>query len=216
MSSKVQNESRAERRRRRSAPDEARAPRTVPDIIDFIVASLLLVTAAFFARESLNPDGVGYLEIAEAITRGRWGEVLQGYWSPGCPALLASLVFIAGDDRPFLLLLAHVLQAAIGVCALWLVRVVVKRRVPDALHRVAAWVGAWVILRFLSQVLITPDLALCAALLGLLALQGSESRAAQIGAGLCAGAAFLLKTSIWPWGLVAIALTAWPSIRIKR
>jgi len=176
------------------------APRLELDLAIGIAVTLLV---AFFARRALNPDGVAYLELAEAAAAGRWGRLLQGYWSPGLPALLAPLAWITGPDRSRLLVAAHGLQALLGGLALWLGAVAIRRNIPPALQRVAWWAIAWVVIRWLSQVLVTPDLLLSVAVLAGIVLLGTDRPAARFGIGAVAGLAFLAKPSIWPWLVVA-------------
>src|SRR5215467_13202060 len=36
-----------------------------------------------------NTDGISYLDIASACTKGNWGAVINAYWSPAYPVLLS-------------------------------------------------------------------------------------------------------------------------------
>ena len=47
---------------------------------------------ALAARSSLNADAVSYLDISYSCLRGNWHALVNGYWSPGYPLLLAALV----------------------------------------------------------------------------------------------------------------------------
>lgn len=47
------------------------------------------IVQALAARHTLDPDGVSYLNIADACPRGDWHALVNGYWSPGLPFLLA-------------------------------------------------------------------------------------------------------------------------------
>jgi hypothetical protein len=50
------------------------------------VGTALLQAWAF--RHVVNPDGISYLDIARACTRGDWHSLVNGYWSPLYPFLL--------------------------------------------------------------------------------------------------------------------------------
>lgn len=59
-------------------------------------ASAWSILGTIWAAETLthahrisNPDGVSYLDIASACVKGHWGALVNGYWSPVYPFLLA-------------------------------------------------------------------------------------------------------------------------------
>lgn len=47
----------------------------------------------------LDGDAVSYMDIASALLHGRWQDVVNGYWFPGYPALLALGKLISHADR---------------------------------------------------------------------------------------------------------------------
>jgi len=169
--------------------------------IDACIATVVAIAIGWIARHALTPDGVAYFENAELLARGHFREALQGYWSPGYSIVLVPVSWVAGNDRGLFLALAHVLQAVACIAGLWLAAVVIERRTPAAVQRFVFWACAWVMLQWVSQELLTPDLLLC--VLVLLFFARLERRA-EIELGAIVGAAFLVKTSCWPW-LVALA-----------
>lgn len=169
--------------------------------IDACVATVVAIAIGYIARHALTPDGVAYFENAELLARGHFREALQGYWSPGYSIVLVPISWIAGSDRVLFLTLAHVLQAAACITALWLAAIAVERRAPVPVQRAAFWACAWVMLQWVSQELLTPDLLLCALVLLFFARLG---RGSETELGAIVGAAFLVKTSCWPW-LAALA-----------
>jgi hypothetical protein len=186
---------------RSAAP--AQKPSAGPRLqIDAAVASAIVLTLAVVARYGLNPDGVAYLEVAEALARGATGPLVQGYWSPGLPILLAPL-FVVIDDRAQLLAWTHIVIGVLSCAALLLCVPLVRKRVGPALQRAAWWICAWVIVRWDSPTLVTPDVLLLVLVAGVLLLQSREVVWSDILAGLIAGLAFLVKTSVWPVLLVA-------------
>jgi hypothetical protein len=58
---------------------------------------------AIFKRFYMNPDGVSYLDMGDAIVRGDWKMAINGYWSPLYPFLqgLALKVFKPGNYSQF-------------------------------------------------------------------------------------------------------------------
>lgn len=169
--------------------------------IDACMATVVAIAIGYISRHALTPDGVAYFENAELLARGHFHEALQGYWSPGYSIVLVPISWIAGNDRGLFLVLAHALQAATCIGALWLAAIVAERRTPPPVQRVVFWACAWVLLQWVSQELLTPDLLLCALVLLFFA---RFERVAQTELGAIAGAAFLVKTSCWPW-LAALA-----------
>src|SRR5437867_2567475 len=43
---------------------------------------------AWVFRHTVQPDGIAYLDLSDAVMRGRIGELVNGYWSPVYPLLL--------------------------------------------------------------------------------------------------------------------------------
>jgi len=57
----------------------------------FWVAAVLLGGFQFWiSRQTMNTDGISYLDMADAIARGNWRAAVNGYWSPLYPCLLAA------------------------------------------------------------------------------------------------------------------------------
>jgi hypothetical protein len=69
-------------------------------------------------REAMNPDGVSYLDLADAVRLGRWGELVNGHWSPLYPVVLAAVLAVLHPmpEREFAA--AHVANFGIYVVAL--------------------------------------------------------------------------------------------------
>ena len=55
---------------------------------------------AFAGRHVVNPDGIAYLDIADAYGRGDWTSALNAYWSPLYSWLLAG-VFAVVRPPPY-------------------------------------------------------------------------------------------------------------------
>ncbi|MBI2407400.1 MAG: hypothetical protein HYV19_03755 [Gemmatimonadetes bacterium] len=179
--------------------DSAAAAVTPPRLaIDALLATLVVVVFGYVVAGALTPDGVAYLENAELIAAGRTWQALQGYWSPGYSLLMVPAVWMARGDRSTLLALAHGVQIALALTAIWLGVAVVRRRVPVAAQRAVFWTCLWVVLRWLSQELLTPDLLLGVSVLGVLACLPAVTTRDGVTLGVLVGLAFLAKTSIWP------------------
>ena len=181
--------------------------------MDGAVAALLLAAFGFAMRGTITPDGVPYLENAELFAQGRFADAIQGYWSPGYSLMLAPAAWLASGNRAVLLLIAHAVQVGLGVTALWLAMIAVRRRVPVHTQRVVFWGCAWVILRWLTLEFVTPDLLLCVLLLCFAIRLPARGARDAAWLGVIAGAGFLVKTSIWPWLVVAVAIAIVRSLR---
>lgn len=183
---------------------------------DMMVAALILAAFGFAMRGALTPDGVAYLENAELFAQGRFADAIQGYWSPGYSLILAPAAWLASGDRAMLLLLAHAVQSALGVAALWLAILTIRHRVPAHAQRVVFWASAWVIMRWLTPELLTPDLLLCVLVLCFTLHMPARGPRDEIWLGVIVGAGFLVKTSIWPWLVVALGIVAARHVRNRE
>src|SRR6185369_13250535 len=47
-----------------------------------VVAAVLGALQAWDRRYAMNPDGISYLDVADAYLRGDWAVAVNGYWSP--------------------------------------------------------------------------------------------------------------------------------------
>ena len=176
--------------------------------IDVIAAFtvLLCLTLAYATRNTLNPDGVSYLDLANAARRNDWSNFVQAYWSPLYPVLLAAAgALTATVERTTFLTVVHLVNALIacaGVGAIWLW----SHRLQDRVFARAAMVTfVLAAARPLRIEAVTPDMLL----LVLLAWIGYELLCHEgrrwVRLGLLSGFAYLAKTSVWPW-LVVVAI----------
>ncbi|MEO7513253.1 MAG: hypothetical protein ABIZ91_15980, partial [Gemmatimonadaceae bacterium] len=178
----------------------------------------LALVQGWISRGQLSPDGVSYLDLANAARAGDWGHFLQGSWSPLYPLLLAPVRMVADVTGADHLALAHLFNALV-VCvgaalihrllmSLWAMRDE-RSPLPAVLWLRCGW-GAYAIcaLGRARVNAITPDgLLLCvivAVTIELLVFAGE--RYLQLAALLAL--AFLAKTSSWPWALVLIGVLA--------
>lgn len=69
-------------------------------------------------RHFMNPDGLSYLDLASEALRGGPAKLLNGYWSPGYPALIsiALLIFHPHPSHEFPLI--HLVNFVIFALAL--------------------------------------------------------------------------------------------------
>ncbi|WP_299957883.1 hypothetical protein [uncultured Modestobacter sp.] len=152
---------------------------------------------------SLNPDGVVYATLTEALADGRWSDAVTGYWSILLPTLAAPLTAL-GVPAPFALR-AVLLLVSVGLVAV----------IGDLARRAGATTPA----REIAQLLVAPFLVVIAlwdvfpdGLLALLLLlfvrallAASTVRGAAL-AGLWGGLAYLAKPVALPFVLAFLVL----------
>jgi hypothetical protein len=198
-----------------------------------VVLLLLGVVQALLYRRTLNPDGVAYLDLSDSVLAGRWGDLVQGYWSPVYPVLLAMARALGGRgalDEP---LIAHVVNLAGYAFALVAWGALMKRLgqrgtgIPpfDSALGVAVGYGVfgWAILWLTSLHFVTPDLWLAgwifAAAAAMLRHRDDESWKAPVMLGAALGAGYLTKSvllPVAPFFVVGAALVSPVPRRLRR
>ena len=73
---------------------------------------------AWSARHAMDPDGISYLDIADAWLGGDWANVVNGYWSPLYSWLLAAGLFIFKPSAYWEATVVHLVNFVIYACAL--------------------------------------------------------------------------------------------------
>lgn len=182
-----------------------------PREIHFLAALALVLLAllTFTARFSLNPDGVSYLDLAAVLRNGDWKSFVQGYWSPLYPALFAGFSRITGLDGPSLIPNAHLFNLLFLVAAT-LILVRWARSTPDpAFGRTA--IASLLLCSFGPPRVeaVTPDMLLILVVAALSHELGRRDGSRWGVVGLLMGAAFLVKTSLWPWLLAGTGIRLW-------
>lgn len=178
------------------------------------------------ASDTVNADGINYIELAQRAAAGHLDFAANGYWSPLYPALMAIGLTLA---RPFALdalpIARGVNVVIIVVCALafeWLLATLERAvaggdgRETPSIHRVTRRGAAyalflWAVLRLQQATTVTPDLLVFATLtciVGLLVTRRSRAltRGEGFALGSMLGVAYLAKAVMLPVGLVALAV----------
>jgi hypothetical protein len=200
---------------------------------------LLLVTAvigfpdAWRFRLTMNPDGISYLDMADALYRGDWSTAANGYWSPLYPAILGAWLRIT---RPgvfneaaavhianyVIYLLALLALASFLKCLLHYTQTVRAGRTeqgarpPDglAVYAIGFALFLWTTIQLVSLGLVSPDvLSLVFFYLALALLvrirdgQPTYLVFALLGAAL--GLGYLAKAHLLPIGVLILVVAAW-------
>src|SRR3954452_16849970 len=96
------------------------APRSVRATVlaMWLACVLLAAGAAWLTRRTMNPDGVSYLDIADAWRHGHWDRALNEYWSPLYSWLLALWLMLVRPSPAHEYAAVHALNVVIFALAL--------------------------------------------------------------------------------------------------
>src|SRR5262245_55620059 len=130
---------------------------------------------AWTTRHSMSADGLSYLDLASRALSGGPTELLNGYWSPGYPALISIALFLfrPSADQEFPLI--HFVNFLIFIFTLWSFSVffrywIIAPQEDEAVNEdnktyltpFAFSTFLWFTLSFSGTNLVTPDLAVAA------------------------------------------------------
>lgn len=179
---------------------------------------------SYAQRYAMSPDGVAYLDLSDAVVRGHWAGLVNGYWSPLYPALIgiARVIVRPSPAAEFttLHLLNFVLFALVLLAFEYLLCAVEKRarRWPHSIFNdPRAVAGAYLLygalaVTMLSPALPTPDLIVTAlvfvAFAAAIGLADGPATKNAIVIGLSLGVGALAKSFLVPWSLVFFAVLA--------
>jgi hypothetical protein len=168
------------------------------------IAGVLVIALGYLSRKAMNPDGVSYLDLADAVRRGDWTHLVQGYWSPLLPIIAGAAGGILGLGHSASIALVHGINVDAAIIALGILFVWARRiESPTMLvGSVAAFFLASAGMPRLEAV--TPDIILFAVMIALSYELAFHHGRRSLITGILLGAAYLVKTSCWPWLAVAL------------
>lgn len=176
-----------------------------------VVAALLCLAVGYLSRLALNPDGVSYLDLTAAMQRGDWSRFVQGYWSPLFPFLTGLIGMATGVAGSALVPVTHAINAiaaAAGVFIVWRwSRAVALTRPVFGQCAIAAFLLCSAGLPRVEAV--TPDVLSLLVAIWLSHELLTHGGRRWLLTGVLFGISFLVKTSAWPWLLVAVPLRLW-------
>lgn len=175
---------------------------------------------AWASRYSMNPDGLSYLDLASSGLRP--SALLNGYWSPGYPAVIAIGLLLTGANANSEFPSVHFINFLLFVFALWSFTLFFRywsraasAGAPRSRRALLTSFGfgtfLWVTLQFIGLDPATPDMAvagfvfLAAATGWRLSLPGARSMH-YAALGLVLGVAYYFKAVMFPLGLVYLAI----------
>ena len=194
---------------------------------------------AAMLAESMNEDGIHYLDQGDAWMRGDWGMAINGTWSPLYPVILGLVMRAARPSIAWEFPLVQLVNFGVFVLALvcfdffW--REATERYYAPALEettepdRFPPWmflvmgygVFIWSTTSLIRLFAVTPDMLVAAFvflaagyLLRLVDLGAGRRDAAALGAAL--GAAYLAKAAMFPLGIAMLAVAGTVLVRSHR
>lgn len=153
------------------------------------------------SRHQINPDGVGYLSVAEKYLRGDFADAVNAYWSPLYSWLLVPLLAVGIEPLLATKVLGMLTAGATLVAMWWLLRRAGAQRDVCTL----ACLAATPLLLYAGYAVITPDLLVACALVFYLASFCHPAQStcwpAALRLGLLGGVAYLAKAYALPFVL---------------
>lgn len=77
------------------------------------------IVQAIAGSQFVCPDGISYIEMAQSANRGNWRELINAYWSPAYPTLVAGWLAVLRPSRHYEILAVNCLNVVLLVMALW-------------------------------------------------------------------------------------------------
>lgn len=196
-----------------------------------VILLIGLLDAWFFQRWNVDPDGVSYVDLAQALLAHGPSALVSGYWSPLFPALLGVAYRIVPPTIETMYPTAHWVAFGVFALATWFFARLLSQlssrvaafREAGAAKQVAAITVAWCayavfMLKGLGVRLVTPDAGVSLVVFyvagELLALRdGSWSTARWVRLGVVLGLGYWWKAILLPVGAVVFAVGALAALR---
>ncbi|MGQ9649600.1 MAG: hypothetical protein ACUVXJ_05795 [Phycisphaerae bacterium] len=195
---------------------------------------------AWADRHTMNPDGISYLDLADAVRTGRWSDAVSAYWSLVYPCLLAVGLMLSRVEPYWEATVAHAVNFSIYLCALasfhflwvglWHRGLSRARAAPaDAGERLPSW--AWLVLGYalfiwtsldlITLRIVTPDMCVAACVYlaaGILVhLQRGQAGTGWFALlGLVLGIGYLTKAIMLPMAVVFAVVALFAAGRFRR
>jgi hypothetical protein len=197
-----------------------------------VLASLAFgLVHAWIGRYSMNPDGVSYLDVGDALVHRNWAHAANAYWSPLYGWILGLTVGEIRPSPPWEFPLVHAVNFAIFLIALFCFRFFLHEMMRFCHERAALddagsdsrvalpdWAllilgysaFLWASLELVSLYDVSPDQAVlaCACLVAgmLLGLRRNPALSNFVFLGLLLGLGYWIKAILFPLGILTVAL----------
>lgn len=206
-----------------------RTGQRVPLVIATALSGAFAVPFAWASRYDMNPDGISYIDIGQQVViHSNWGALLNVYWSPLYPALIALVWRILKPGPAYEFPAIHMLNWLIflfgAVTFGWFLVELEGARPCNRISGMPEGARAdfqasksvfiifayamlfWSTIRFVPLSLVTPDLLLIAVLFGVAAICARIVRQPQntvlyVALGGWLAVAYMTKSALFPLGL---------------
>lgn len=206
----------------------------------WLVAVGLGAIHAWGDRHTMNPDGISYLDLAEAVRAGRWSDAVSGYWSPVYSCLLAVGLMFSGASPYWEATVAHAVNFAVYLCALasfhflWVAildrgRSRARDAAADAGEQLPSWAWfvlgyalfIWTSLDLITLRIVNPDMcvAVCVYLAAgiVVRLQGGQAGIGWfVALGLVLSIGYLTKAIMLPMAVVFVIVALLAAGQFRR
>ena len=210
--------------------DAGRGQRSLPALVWVALGAVVGLIDFWGSRYNLNPDGISYVEMAShAVVRGPAG-LINGYWSPGYPALIAPVLWLVPCGWVTVIPALHVVNLLILflAMAMFVGLLRVRSRTPDAnstppgaglsRYTLAFGIAAFAVIavQCIGLGLLTPDLGVMLVVLVTVRLclqleRSTGSWRTAVGLGLVLGLGYWMKAILLPLNaLLLLALFVLP------
>jgi hypothetical protein len=189
-----------------------------------IVGCFLVALDLWDHRNLFDPEGISFLDMADAYRRGDWRAALVGNWSPLYPSLLALMMLFFNPSGQWEFTAVHALNYVIylvtlGSFSFFMTVLLRARKETDANGRLPDWswlvfgyaLFTWSIIRLIPPHQPEPDLLVCALVYLIFAMlfrirTEAVSWDASIYLGVLLGLGYLSKGIMFPMGFVFIGI----------
>ena len=199
----------------------------------FLVTAVALGGLQYWAhRHTIYPDGLSYLEIAQAYLAGDWANAINAYWSPLYSWILALALWLLRPGAYWEFAVVHGVDFALYVCAVvafdfFLRRFAAEQGSPGPAP--AAWVWRlfgyclflWAMIALPLPAATTPDILVAALSFwaaGLLVRVGDAGASVWRHGllGLALGLGYLAKAAMLPIAAAVLAAMLWMARRSRE
>lgn len=179
------------------------------EILLITLTAALAATSGWLSRNSMNPDGIAYLDLSDHVLAGHPEKLVNGYWSPLYPLFLAMARRIINPSREGEFAVVHLVNVIALLLSLAAFRWFLHRSIEHfglQTRRTSflLWgygLFAWSAIAQISLETVTPDMfvsgfAYLAA--GMVLLLQGRGRTASFMLGLCCALGYLTKSVMLP------------------
>jgi len=198
-------------------------------VIFWLITIVLGGCQTWANRHAMNPDGISYLNLADACTQGDWNRLINGYWNPLYPCLLRVSKLLLGPPPHLEFAVAHLAHFWTYLFAFFCYDLLLSQLIRhqdveragsfEGRMRIPAWgmlalgylLFLWSSLHLITISLITPDYLVAASVYlasaVLLRIQrGKAPHRLFAGLGVILGFGYLAKAIMFPLAFVFLAV----------